>query len=255
MAASFHGEPNLGGNVWGDGGRSKSQQLLWQKFLSNSTFPDLCFPISPNKTSWWKSWWKCKDAVANYTARHLTKEGCQRDCRASSHLALPCHLLWISSREAGQCAGTAEDQFPHLTTHSLAFPWYICFPRGSLHSEKINYTLSWVLRFRNLAKVDFHLSWSLQTSHASLLPLSTCLKAQCRQQFRERHLQPSSSQSFILISATDCSITLAKNVFFCISVYRLQNKHYQQQSLKFSTWKKKTFSFGHSGLLYFPVDS
>lgn len=165
--------------------------------------------------------WNCKDRGSYYSATNLTSEWCQqglpclllpKPCPAS-FLGSDLAIVWLRD-EVGQCAGTAEGRFSQLTTHGLDFHWYLSFPRGSLHSETINYTLSWVLRFRNLAKVDFHLSWSLQTSHVSLLPLSTCLKAQCHQQFRARRFQSSCSQSSIPISSTCCSAPLAKPLYF-----------------------------------------
>lgn len=162
----------------------------------------------------------CKDAGSCHSATNLTDKWCQwglpyllpPEPYPASFLGSDLAMVRLQD-EAGQSAGTAEDQFPWLTTHGLDFHRYISFPRGSLHSEMINYTLSWMLRFRNLAKVDFHLSWSLQTSYASVLPLSTCLKAQCRQQFRVRCFQSSRPQRFIPISST-LFCTLAKTRVF-----------------------------------------
>lgn len=59
---------------------------------------------------------------------------------ASFYLSL---LPWVRLQdEAGQQLGAAEDRFPQLTIQGLDFHWYIDFPRGSLHSEMINYTPS-----------------------------------------------------------------------------------------------------------------
>lgn len=82
------------------------------------------------------AWWKCKDAVSYYTASNLTKEGCQRDCRASSHLTLPCHLLWISS---SSCAAAGWSwsvcwyswrSVPPSCDSQLSFPLLHLFPKG-----------------------------------------------------------------------------------------------------------------------------
>lgn len=178
--------------------------------------------------------WNWKAAGSYNSATTLTKECCQQGL---PRLLLP-NPCPASSRgsdagtarlrhEAGQAAATAEDRFSRLMTPSLVFHQYISFPMGSLHSETINYTQSWVLRFRNLAKVDFHLSWSLQTSHASLLPLSTCLKAQCRQQFSETLPVPPLSEIHpYLFRTLFCTLGKTNPRIFRVSVYRLQNKCY-----------------------------